>query len=70
MSGGRSLPSTARWSSSSCSSTAGATVDTGTMPLSAPQKPLNTPSWSEVASTRLMDESGVPTISTPLTSVS
>ena len=35
--GGRSLPSTVRCSSISCSSTAGATVDTGTFPLSAPQ---------------------------------
>ena len=35
--GGRSFPSSARCSSISCSSAAGATVETGTIPLSAPQ---------------------------------
>ena len=56
ISGGRSLPSSARCSSISCISTAGATVETGTMPLSAPQKPLNTPSVCPVATMRLIDD--------------
>jgi len=49
---------------------AGATVDTGTFPLSAPQKPLNTPCLRPVAMMRLTADRGVPTISTPRTSAS
>ena len=69
-SGGRSFPSIARCNSISCNSVEGATVETATFPLSAPQKPLKMPAVRLVAMILLIELSGVPTISTPRTSVS
>src|ERR1700719_746294 len=68
--GGRSLPCARFCTSISLNSIAGATADTGTLPLSAPQTPLNTCCVSPVVIIRVNAASAVPTMSTPRTSSS
>src|SRR5579859_2607 len=68
--GGRSRPCARFCTSISLNSIAGATADTGTLPLSAPQTPLNTCCVSPVVIIRVNAASGVPTMSTPRTSSS
>src|ERR1700732_5344849 len=68
--GGRASPYFRFWTSISVNSIAGAAADTGTLPDSAPQIPLKTLVVSPVAAIRDNTVSGVPTISTPRTSLS
>ena len=68
--GGRSCECARFCTSISEKSIAGATAETGTLPLSAPQTPLNTCCSSPVETIRVKAASGVPTISTPRTNSS
>jgi hypothetical protein len=69
-SGGRSCDLAFFSISISETSIAGETADTGTLPDSAPQYPLNTSGLSEVARILAKLASGVPTMSAPRTSSS